>query len=438
MREFDAIVIGVGGMGSATVYHLARRGWKVLGLEQYDIPNEMGSSHGVSRMIRLAYHEDPSYVPLLYRAYELWHQLENVAGEKLLVTTGCVRGGVGTNRLLEGSLATVQEHHLPYRMLSGPEVNREWPGYQLPEDAEMLYEQQGGFVLSERCIVSHVSGALEMGAEVHGREAAVDWEPTAGGGVVVTTDKDTYTARRLLVTAGAWAGKVAPAVAEHAVPERQVLGWFAPYRPELFKPETFPVFGMEVEEGRFYGFPSYGITRVSSWGCSTIFASRWIRTTMDREPNARDEAALRQFTERYFPEAAGPTLALKTCMFTNTPDEHFIIDTLGEHPQVSVAAGFSGHGFKFCSVVGEIMADLAEHGTTDARHRACSGYPDLTARPARWSGCWWPWEAPSASCTALRRESARGTLFRGRYSVRHAGGERGRFFCTGVSGDRVY
>ena len=158
MREFDAIVIGVGGMGSAAVYHLARRGWRVLGLEQYDIPNEMGSSHGISRMIRLAYHEDPSYVPLLYRAYELWHQLENTAGEKLLVTTGCVRGGVGANKLLEGSLATVTEHHLPYRMLSGPEVNQEWPGYQLPEDAEMLYEQQGGFVLSERCIVAHVCG----------------------------------------------------------------------------------------------------------------------------------------------------------------------------------------------------------------------------------------------------------------------------------------
>ena len=364
MREFDAIVIGVGGMGSAAVYHLARRGWRVLGLERYDIPNDMGSSHGVSRMIRLAYHEDPSYVPLLYRAYELWQQLENQAGERLLVTTGCLRGGVGANRLLAGSLATVRQHNLPYRMLSGPEVNREWPGYQLPEDAEMLYEQQGGFVLSERCIVAHVSAALELGAEVHGREAAQDWEPTAGGGVIVTTDKDTYAARRLIVTAGAWAGKVAPQIAAHAVPERQVLGWFAPHRPELFRPAAFPVFGMEVAEGRFYGFPSYGIPGFKL-GMFNHFREQVDPDTMDREPNARDEAALRQFTERYFPEAAGPTLALKTCMFTNTPDEHFIIDTLPECPQVAVAAGFSGHGFKFCSVVGEIMADLAEQGRTE-------------------------------------------------------------------------
>ena len=364
MREFDAIVIGLGGMGSATVYHLARRGWRVLGLEQYDIPNEMGSSHGVSRMIRLAYHEDPSYVPLLYRAYDLWHQLENLAGEKLLVNTGCVRGGVGSGRLLEGSLKTVRQHLLPYRLLSGPEVNREWPGYQLPEEAEMLYEPQGGFVLSERCIVAHAAAAMELGAEVHGREAALQWEPTAGRGVVVTTEKGNYSARRLIITAGAWAGKMVPEVSRYAIPERQVLGWFAPFRPELFRPDSFPVFGMEVEEGRFYGFPSYGIPGFKL-GMFNHFREQTDPDDMNREPNARDEAALRQFTERYFPEAAGPTLALKTCMFTNTPDEHFIIDTLPEHPQVSVAAGFSGHGFKFCSVVGEIMADLAEQGRTE-------------------------------------------------------------------------
>ena len=363
MREFDAIVIGVGGMGSAAVYHLARRGWSVLGLEQYDVPNELGSSHGISRMIRLAYHEDPSYVPLLLRAYELWHQLENVAGERLLINTGCLRGGVGANRLLEGSLETVRLHHLPHRLLSGPQVNQEWPGYNLPEEAELLYEPNGGFLLSERCIISHVAAALDLGAEVHGREAALDWEPTASGGVIVHTDKDTYTARNLIITAGAWAGKVVPAIAAHARPERQVLGWFAPHRPELFQPATFPVFGVEVPEGRFYGFPAYGMPGFKL-GLFNHFREQVDPDTMDREPNAQDEAALRDFTERYFPEAAGPTLALKTCIFTNTPDEHFIIDTLPEHPQVSVAAGFSGHGFKFCSVVGEIMADLAEHGAT--------------------------------------------------------------------------
>ena len=364
MREFDAIVIGMGGMGSAAVYHLARRGWRVLGLEQYDIPNEMGSSHGISRMIRLAYHEDPSYIPLLRRAYELWHQLENLADERLLVNTGCLRGGVGASRILDGSIATLRAHNLPYRVLSGPEVNAEWSGYNLPEEAVMVYEQNGGFVLSERCIVAHAAAAMEFGAEVHGREMVQGWEPTGSGGVVVRTDKDTYGANRLIITAGAWAGKVVPQVAAHTLPERQVLGWFAPHRPELFRPATFPVFGVEVEEGRFYGFPSYSVPGFKL-GLFNHFREQVDPDTMDREPNAKDEAALRGFTERYFPEAAGPTLALKTCIFTNTPDEHFIIDTLPEHPQVSIAAGFSGHGFKFCSVVGEVMADLAEYGATE-------------------------------------------------------------------------
>ena len=351
-------------MGSAAAYHLAKRNWRVLGLEQYDVPNEMGSSHGISRMIRLAYHEDPSYIPLLRRSYELWHQLENLAGERLLVNTGCLRGGLGDNRILEGSIATLREHNLPYRLLSGPEVNAEWPGYNLPEEAMMVYEQNGGFLLSERCIVSHVAAALDLGAEVHGREAARDWEPTASGGIIVHTDKDTYTARNLVITAGAWAGKVAPQVAAHARPERQVLGWFAPKRPELFRPAAFPVFGVVVDEGRFYGFPSYGMPGFKL-GLFNHFREQVDSDTMDREPNAQDEAALRDFTERYFPEAAGPTLALKTCIFTNTPDEHFIIGTLPDYPHVSIAAGFSGHGFKFCSVVGEIMADLAQHGATE-------------------------------------------------------------------------
>ena len=276
MREFDAIVIGVGGMGSAAVYHLARRGWRVLGLEQYDIPNEMGSSHGVSRMIRLAYHEDPSYVPLLYRAYELWQQLENLAGERLLVSTGCLRGGVGANQLLEGSLATVRQHNLPYRILSGPEVNREWPGYQLPEDAEMLYEQQGGFVLSERCISGPRGGGFGIG-----RGGA-----RAGGGAGMGTHRRRW--RRGNHRQGYLrrppAGRDRRRVGRQGrAPSRRPrrtgaagAGLVRAVRPELFPAGVVPVFGLEVAEGRFYGFPSYGIPGFKL-GMFNHFRSRWTR-----------------------------------------------------------------------------------------------------------------------------------------------------------------
>ena len=362
MAHYDAIVIGVGGMGSATVYQLARRGLRVLGIERYDIPNEMGSSHGVTRMIRLTIQEDPSYVPLVRRAYELWHQLENASGERLLFTTGSIRAGFEGNQMFEGSKKALETHQIPFELLTGPEANRRFPGYQLPEDVLAVYQADGGFLLSERCIVAQVAAALDLGAEVHGRERVLAWEPTTEG-VEVRTDRGAYSARKLIVCAGAWAAKLVPQLAESAVPERQVLAWFQPLRPELFRPDTFPVFGIVVEEGRFYGFPSFGVPGFKV-GRTHHLEQQVDPDLVDREIHPEDEEVLRDFTSRYFPQAAGPALALKTCLFTNSPDEHFILDVLPGYPQVSVAAGFSGHGFKYSSVVGEIMADLAQNGET--------------------------------------------------------------------------
>ena len=362
MKEYDAIVIGVGGMGSATLYHLASHGWRVLGLEQFDIPHEMGSSHGYSRMIRYTLQEHPSYVPLVRRAYELWHQLENASRERLLVTTGSIRAGHAESEYFLGAVEACEEHHIPYEVLTGPEVGRRFPGYSFERDIAAVYQADGGFLLPERCIVNHVGAALEAGAEVHGREAVLDWEPS-GEGVIVRTARDSYRAARLVVSAGPWAAKVAPALAKHAVAERQVLGWFQPEKPALYRTDTFPVFGVFVEEGRFYGFPAYGVPGFK------VGRSHHLHQTvdpdhLDRDIYPEDEALLRNFVERYFPAAAGPVLSLKTCMFTNSPDGHFIIDLHPDYPQVSLASGFSGHGFKFASVIGEIMADLAMFGET--------------------------------------------------------------------------
>ncbi len=362
MNEYDAIVIGVGGMGSAAVFHLARRGWNVLGLEQFDIPHEMGSSHGYSRMIRYTLQEHPSYVPLVRRAYELWHQLENASGERLLVTTGSVRAGHAESPFFQGAVEACETHNIPYEVLTGPETSRRFPGYQLDQDIAAVYQADGGFLLPERCIVNHVNAAIEAGAEIHGRERVLDWEPS-GEGVVVRTARGSYRAGRLVVSAGAWASKLAPSLAPVAVAERQVMGWFQPERPELFRPDTFPVFGLYVDEGRFYGFPVHGVPGFKV-GKSHHLDQTVDPDHLDREAHPEDEEVLRNFVARYFPEAAGPTMSLKACMFTNTPDEHFIIDLHPEYPQVSVAAGFSGHGFKFSSVIGEIMADLAQFGET--------------------------------------------------------------------------
>ena len=360
MRRYDVIVIGVGGMGSAAVYHLARRGMTVLGLEQFDIPHDRGSSHGTNRIIRLAYWEHPSYVPLLRRAYELWRELEHRAEERLLIITGGIDAGPEGSPTVNGSLLSCDIHHLPHEMLTAAELHRRFPGYRLARDMVAVYQPDGGFVLSERAIVAHVMAAQTLGAEVRAREPVFSWEPE-GGGVRVHTAQDTYAAERLVITAGPWAARLVPALAGAAVPERQVLLWAQPLRPEHFQLATFPVFNMESPEGRFYGFPIYGVPGFKI-GKYHHREERTGADTVDREIHPEDEAVLREGIRRYFPDADGPTMAMKTCLFTNSPDEHFILDRHPDHPNVAIAAGFSGHGFKFCSVVGEIMADLALEG----------------------------------------------------------------------------
>jgi sarcosine oxidase len=358
----DAIVIGVGGMGSATAYHLARRGRSVLGLEQYDIPHELGSSHGVSRIIRLAYAEDPRYVPLLRRSYELWRKLEHRAGERLLVITGGIDAGTRHSETIEGSLRACAEHHLPHELLTAAEIHERFPGYDLPADMMGVHQPDAGFLLPERCIVAHVEAAQQLGAEIHAREAVRTWR-VEHGIVIVETDKATYRAKKLVIAAGAWARVLLPFLHDRAVPERQVLLWTQPLRPEHFALGAFPIFNLEAEEGRYYGFPVYGVPGFKI-GKYHHRQESTDADSVDRNVHSEDERVLREGIARYFPDANGPTMAMKTCLFTNSPDEHFYLDLHPEHPQVAIAAGFSGHGFKFCSVVGEIMAGLALDGRT--------------------------------------------------------------------------
>ena len=363
MPSYDAIVIGVGGMGSAAVYHLARRGLQVLGLEKHAIPHEMGSSHGYSRMIRYTLQEHPSYVPLVRRSYELWHEMEETAGEELMVTTGSIRAGAPNSPFFLNAQEACDLHSIPYEILTACEVNKRFPGYRFPEEISSVYQADGGFLLPERCILTHVQAAERAGADVHSQETVLDWG-VRGDGVQVRTDRDTYTAGRLVVTAGPWAANLVPELAAYAVPERQVMGWFQPKRPELYAAEAFPVFGVFTEEGRYYGFPSHAVPGFKI-GRAHHLLQKVDPDAIDREVHPEDEDILRQVVNRYFPLAAGKLLDGKTCMYTNTPDEHFMIGTLDGQPQVSVAAGFSGHGFKFASVIGEIMADLAQNGATE-------------------------------------------------------------------------
>ena len=358
MAAFDVIVVGTGAMGAAACWQLARRGQKVLGLDRYDIPNAMGSSHGVNRIIRLAYFEHPAYVPILRRAYELWRETEQLAGEQLLWITGSLDIGASGSKIVEGALASCRQHGLDHEVLSAADAMARYPGYRLPENFVALHQPEGGFVASERAIVAAANLALQSGAVLRAREAVLDITPIAGGGVRVRTGRGVYEAGQVIVSAGAWVGELVPGLSATAVPERQVLGWFQPKRPELFRLGAFPVSNLKGDLGHFYQFPVWNVPGFKI-GLYHHLHEQGAPEQLSREPTPADEAVLRRGVAEFFPEADGDVLALRTCMFTNTPDEHFIIDRLPGFEDVIVASPCSGHGFKFSSAIGEILADLA-------------------------------------------------------------------------------
>lgn len=360
---YDVIVVGVGGMGSAAAFHLADRGLDVLGIERYDIPHAMGSSHGSTRIVRLAQHEGPEYVPLVRRAIELWRDLEARTGRNLLTVTGSVHAGEPGDDYLAGARRACDAHDVAYEELPAAAVNERFPGYDLPDGFEAVYQPDGGYLACEECVVAHVDAAHAAGATIRGRERVVDWTETTDG-VRVDTDKGRYVADELVLTAGAWTADLLPEVAASAVPVRAVLAWLQPKRPELFAPDRFPVFVVREGDEGGYGFPVHGVPGFK-FGRSPETRPEVDPDGMDREPTADEEADHRAFAERYFPAGAGPTLSTRTCIMTRSADEGFLLGRVPGYDAVTVGGGFTGRGFKFASVVGEILADLATTGETD-------------------------------------------------------------------------
>ena len=230
----------------------------MLGLEQYQALHARGSSHGLTRIIRLAYHEHPSYVPLLRRAYELWHELESRSGQELLITTGALEGGPGDGPTFLGSLQAAELHDLPHEVLDAGDLERRYPFRNLDPSTRAVLQPDGGFLLAEPTMRAHLDQAASDGADLHFEEPVLDWQPLGADGVGVRTARATYEADRLVIAAGAWVRSLVPALADLATPERQVLGWFTPTRPADFAPDRFPVFLIDVEGGKhYYGFPTH-------------------------------------------------------------------------------------------------------------------------------------------------------------------------------------
>ena len=360
--DYDAIVVGLGAMGSAAAYQLAARGLRVLGLDAHGPGHTLGSSHGESRIIRMAYMEHPDYVPLLRRAYELWREVESQAGVELLRQTGGLFVGPLEGHVVGGSLRSARQHDLSYELLDGAEVRRRYPALHPGPDDVALFEATAGVLFPERCIEAHLRLATEHGAAVRHHEPVRSWEATSGG-VAVLTDGARYVANRVVFTAGAWIGKLLADLRLSLKPERQTVWWLHPReRSELFDPARFPIYIWEVSTDRsFYGFPhlewpgvKVGRHHSGEYGDPN---------TISREVVAADELAVRAFVRRHIPALDGDVASAVVCLYTNTPDEHFLVDRHPEHPSVIYASACSGHGFKFASVIGEVVADLVTTGS---------------------------------------------------------------------------
>ena len=362
---YDAIVVGLGGMGSAAAYHLARRGKKVLGLERHAPAHDRGSSHGESRIIRQAYFEGAEYVPLLFRAYDLWEDLKRETGEDLMTLCGGLFIGPESGELVSGSIASADEHDLPYEILGPAELKLRFPVFEPGSETVALFEKRAGFVRPERTVGAHLDRAASLGAQLRFGERVVSWE-ASGSGVRVRTEGGVHEAGRLVVAAGAWAGELLSDLGLPLEVTRQILFWFRPRGGvEAFAPGRLPIWIYEPDDGNmFYSFPAVD-------GADTVKAAFFRADgtpadpdTIDREVHDDEVEFIRGYLGQHVPDLDGEFVAARTCMYTNTPDQHFVVSTHPDHPQVAVAAGFSGHGYKFCSVIGEILADLAIDGGT--------------------------------------------------------------------------
>jgi sarcosine oxidase len=357
-EAFDVIVVGVGAMGASACFHLANRGVRVLGLEQFDIPNFRGSSHGYSRMIRLAYYEKPDYVPLLRRSYELWKEIEQNSGQRLLFQVGGVFVGPADGLLLKGARASVSAHRLDAEIFNRDKLRRRWPQFHVPDEWEALFDPAAGFLRPELAIAAFATLALNAGADLHAHEPVLEWRAEKDH-VTVRTARDTYQAAQLVFAGGPWSGKLLNDLGVELKVTRQVAGWVWPRRPELFEQGRFPVWGIDALErgGIYYGFPMTSDVPGLKLAHHYPPESAIDPDAVDRSPRPVDEEDFRVALRQYLPDADGSLLALRTCLYTNTPDEDFIVDAHPQHPHVSIACGFSGHGFKFASVIGEMLAD---------------------------------------------------------------------------------
>ena len=363
MTTYDAIVLGTGGVGSAATFQLARRGLRVLGLDRFPGGHDRGSSHGQTRIIRMAYFEHPDYVPLLRRSYELWTELEQLRERQLYFPVGLLEVGPPDGIVIPGVLASARQHGLAIDEVDRLTLRERFPGFLLPEGCQAVFESNAGFLLVEQCVLAHLDQACQYGAELRSGESILEWSADSRG-VTVHTDKAVYQAGMLVISAGAWSGKLLAGLGIHLHVRRKHLHWYRTSSEAYRVDRGGPCFFYEANGGFFYGFSELderGVKAAEHSGGNVI------ENPLDDDNSVEplDRQRVESFLTAFLPGVTQQPTDHAVCYYTMSPDEHFIVDRHPQYSHVSFAAGLSGHGFKFTSVLGEIVADLVTRGGSD-------------------------------------------------------------------------
>jgi sarcosine oxidase len=364
MRNYDVVVVGLGAMGSAALYALARRGRRVIGIDRFEPGHPLGSSYGESRIIRMAYYEDPVYVPLLRLAYQAWERLESHTGGQILTITGILEAGIEGSALVQGSLRSARQHDIPHEVLLPAQVNARFPAFSIPPDWHCVFQPDAGILQPEKAIKLFVKSATELGAAVTLGTRVKSVLPIGDHVEVQLQSGETIEAGSAVLAVGPWIQELAPELGSKLKLTRQPLMWLEPQETRLVRPPSMPVFFFHAPEDLIYGFPDFrgsGVKVGSHLSGGDLTTADQVRAEVSDE----EKVHLTRMVSRFIPAAAGGVRRTHVCIYTRSADEHFV---LGLHPsasQIVLASPCSGHGFKFASIFGEILADLAMTGATD-------------------------------------------------------------------------
>ncbi|HEX4665054.1 MAG TPA: N-methyl-L-tryptophan oxidase [Chthoniobacterales bacterium] len=356
--RYDVAVVGLGGMGSAILANCAGRGASAIGLEQFERGHELGSSSGKSRMIRKAYFEDPAYVPLVLRAYDLWRELERTTGQELLRITGLLMVGDEAAEVITGAKRAAREHQLPLETLTASEIRARYPMLRVQDNEVGIFENDGGVLDPEKSVQAQLQTASAAGAEARFGVAMKSWEPADDGFVVSLADGTTVESRALVFSVGSWFQAILQKLGVAIQVQRNVQTWFTP-ASDAYAAARFPPFLLDRAglPAPLYGFPDFGDGVKAAFHSHGDFsaADQVVREVDEK----RDIAPIVRAMEAWMPGATATFRAAKPCPYSLTPDGHFVVDRHPDHPRLVLCGGFSGHGFKFAPVIGEISADLA-------------------------------------------------------------------------------